>query len=147
MCARSLCVCVPNAPLICLLHAHHETRSPSPSLPCPPQGPSSKTALLLNSTCTAYSLSQLQQATDGWSDANLLGRGGFGEVYRGVDPNNPSVAVAVKRATVQTKKFKEEVRSKAFVGREKCETGLHISPAATRQFTCGALPLPPLARV
>ena len=64
---------------------------------------------LLPSTCTAYTLSQLQQATAGWSEANLLGRGGFGEVYRGVDPSNHSVAVAVKRATVQTTKFREEV--------------------------------------
>ena len=64
---------------------------------------------VLPSTCAAYSLSQLQQATDGWSDANLLGRGGFGEVYRGVDPQNPSFVMAVKRATVQTTKFREEV--------------------------------------
>ena len=67
---------------------------------------------LLSSTCTVYSILQLQQATNGWSDANMLGRGGFGEVYRGVDPNNPSVTVAVKRATVQTTKFREEVSKK-----------------------------------
>ena len=73
------------------------------------KGPSSKDPSLIPSTCTAYSLSQLQQATDGWSDANLLGRGGFGEVYRGVDPQNPSFVMAVKRATVQTTKFREEV--------------------------------------
>ena len=70
---------------------------------------------LLPSTCTAYSLSQLQQATVGWSDTNLLGRGGFGEVYRGVDPKNPSVDVAVKRATVQTTKFREEVSNQFLV--------------------------------
>ena len=58
----------------------------------------------------AYSFSQLQQATDDWSDANLLGSGGFGAVYKGWDPNHTNTLVAVKRATVQTTKFKEEVR-------------------------------------
>ena len=78
------------------------------------KGPSSKDPSLIPSTCTAYSLSQLQQATDGWSDANLLGRGGFGEVYKGRDPDSPHSLVAVKRATVQTTRFKEEVSRDTF---------------------------------
>ncbi|CAL9091942.1 unnamed protein product [Musa textilis] len=42
---------------------------------------------------STFTYEQLVMATDGFSDANLLGQGGFGYVHRGVLPNGKEVAV------------------------------------------------------
>ncbi|RWW51940.1 hypothetical protein BHE74_00041681 [Ensete ventricosum] len=42
---------------------------------------------------STFTYEQLVLATDGFSDANLLGQGGFGYVHRGVLPNGKEVAV------------------------------------------------------
>ncbi|KAK3159662.1 hypothetical protein QOZ80_1BG0049520 [Eleusine coracana subsp. coracana] len=45
------------------------------------------------SRSTTFTYEQLAAATDGFSDANLLGQGGFGYVHKGVLPNGKEVAV------------------------------------------------------
>ena len=62
------------------------------------------------STCTRYTLKQLQQATDNWSQASFLGSGTFGTVYRGIDPMDPNTQWAVKRAKLRSGDFRKEVR-------------------------------------
>ncbi|CAL9751790.1 unnamed protein product, partial [Musa acuminata subsp. burmannicoides] len=56
-----------------------------------PLPPSPGGALGLSRSTFTYE--QLVMATDGFSDANLLGQGGFGYVHRGVLPNGKEVAV------------------------------------------------------
>ncbi|XP_062189320.1 proline-rich receptor-like protein kinase PERK1 [Phragmites australis] len=55
----------------------------------PPLSPG--TALSFSRSTFTYE--QLMVATDGFSDANLLGQGGFGYVHKGVLPNGTEVAV------------------------------------------------------
>ncbi|CAI5990125.1 unnamed protein product [Closterium sp. NIES-64] len=43
-------------------------------------------------TCKQYSLADIQQATNFFSEANPIGSGGFSNVYKGVDPQDPEVA-------------------------------------------------------
>lgn len=40
-----------------------------------------------------FSLHELQVATDSFSNKNILGRGGFGEVYKGCLPDGSLVAL------------------------------------------------------
>ncbi|CAI7788871.1 unnamed protein product, partial [Closterium sp. NIES-54] len=63
--------------------------------------------------CQRYSLADMARATANWSDRNLIGRGGFGDVYRGACPTDPNVVWAVKRARVLTKDFQREVNAMA----------------------------------
>ncbi|CAI5522912.1 unnamed protein product, partial [Closterium sp. Naga37s-1] len=63
--------------------------------------------------CQRYSLADMARATANWSDRNLIGSGGFGDVYRGVCPSDPNVVWAVKRARVLTKDFQREVNAMA----------------------------------
>ncbi|XP_009380552.2 proline-rich receptor-like protein kinase PERK1 [Musa acuminata AAA Group] len=57
----------------------------------PPPPPSPGVAFGFSKSTFTYE--ELAMATDGFSDANLLGQGGFGYVHRGVLPNGKEVAV------------------------------------------------------
>lgn len=50
-------------------------------------------ALSLGLSKSTFTYEELALATDGFSDANLLGQGGFGYVHKGVLPNGKEVAV------------------------------------------------------
>ncbi|CAI7900949.1 unnamed protein product, partial [Closterium sp. NIES-54] len=59
--------------------------------------------------CQEYSLQAVAKATNGWSEANLLGAGAYGDVYRGVSPKDGATQWAVKRAKIVTTDFDTEV--------------------------------------
>lgn len=59
-------------------------------------------------TCHRYAFAELTDATKDWADE--IGSGAFGTVYRGRDPEDPTVLWAVKRANVVTHDFRKEVR-------------------------------------
>ncbi|GJP46737.1 hypothetical protein CLOM_g5982, partial [Closterium sp. NIES-68] len=63
--------------------------------------------------CLQYSLEEVTRATSDWAVANKIGSGGFGDVFRGVDPYNPAIPWAVKRARVLTNDFRREVNEMA----------------------------------
>ncbi|CAI5942888.1 unnamed protein product [Closterium sp. NIES-64] len=55
--------------------------------------------------CQRYSLADMARATANWSDRNLIGSGGFGDVYRGgVCPTDAGVVSAVKVTFESTQK-------------------------------------------
>jgi serine/threonine protein kinase len=57
---------------------------------------SSSKASLLNSGIRGFSFKELAEATDDFSSSTLVGRGGYGKVYRGVLSDN--TVAAIKRA-------------------------------------------------
>ncbi|KAL8223371.1 hypothetical protein R6Q57_018846 [Mikania cordata] len=59
------------------------------SNPFPPQSP----GLSLGFSKSTFTYEELATATDGFSESNLLGQGGFGYVHRGLLPNGLEVAV------------------------------------------------------
>nr|XP_043623777.1 proline-rich receptor-like protein kinase PERK1 [Erigeron canadensis] len=59
------------------------------SNPLPPPSP----GMSLGFSKSTFTYEELAMATDGFSEANLLGQGGFGYVHRGVLPNGKEVAV------------------------------------------------------
>lgn len=47
---------------------------------------------------STFTYEELERATDGFSDANLLGQGGFGYVHKGILPNGKEVAIKQLKA-------------------------------------------------
>lgn len=65
-----------------------------PENPLPPPSP----GLSLGLSKSTFTIDELARATDGFSDANLLGQGGFGYVHKGVLPNGKEIAVKQLKA-------------------------------------------------
>ncbi|XP_028103242.1 proline-rich receptor-like protein kinase PERK1, partial [Camellia sinensis] len=55
--------------------------------------PSPSPGMVLGFSKTTFTYEELAQATEGFSNANLLGQGGFGYVHKGILPNGKEVAV------------------------------------------------------
>ncbi|CAI6011430.1 unnamed protein product [Closterium sp. NIES-65] len=73
-----------------------------------PRGPKKWEGL---DACEQFSLQQMVKATKNWSEDNVLGKGGFGIVYKGHSPQGQ--LWAIKRSTVMTNDFEIEVRAMA----------------------------------
>ncbi|CAI5487503.1 unnamed protein product [Closterium sp. Naga37s-1] len=63
--------------------------------------------------CRQYSLAEVAAATGEWAEANRIGSGSFGDVYKGANPTAPHEIWAVKRAKILTNDFKREVNEMA----------------------------------
>ncbi|CAI7918060.1 unnamed protein product [Closterium sp. NIES-54] len=73
-----------------------------------PRGPKKWEGL---DVCEQFSLQQMIKATSNWSEDNVLGKGGFGVVYKGRSPQGQ--LWAIKRSTIMTNDFETEVRAMA----------------------------------
>uniref|UniRef100_A0ACD5UVJ0 Uncharacterized protein n=1 Tax=Avena sativa TaxID=4498 RepID=A0ACD5UVJ0_AVESA len=67
------------------------------------------------STSLHIRLAEIKAATDNFHDRNLIGVGGFGNVYKGVLPSNGGTPVAVKRAMRATKQGLPEFQTEIAV--------------------------------
>ncbi|XP_021774732.1 wall-associated receptor kinase 2-like [Chenopodium quinoa] len=65
----------------------------------------------LGSMVRMFTFEQLQKATDNYSDSSIIGRGGFGMVFKGLLPNNQVVAIkrSIKVDSTQVEQFINEV--------------------------------------
>ncbi|CAI5466216.1 unnamed protein product, partial [Closterium sp. Yama58-4] len=68
-----------------------------------PRGPKKWEGL---DVCEQFSLQQMLSATNNWSEDNVLGKGGFGVVYKGRSPQGQ--LWAIKRSTIMTNDFETE---------------------------------------
>ncbi|CAI5936348.1 unnamed protein product [Closterium sp. NIES-64] len=73
-----------------------------------PRGPKKWEGL---DVCEQFSLQQMLKATNNWSEDNVLGKGGFGIVYKGRSSHGQ--LWAIKRSTIMTNDFETEVRTMA----------------------------------
>ncbi|CAI5512575.1 unnamed protein product, partial [Closterium sp. Naga37s-1] len=63
--------------------------------------------------CHQYPFDLIRQVTEDFSETRRIGSGGYSDVYRAVDPMDPTVLWAVKRAKVITNDFKREINEMA----------------------------------
>lgn len=80
----------PSPPPLMINSADMSSSFSSPhSPPIPPLSPT----LALGLNKSTFTLEELVACTNGFSQANLLGQGGFGYVHKGILPNGKEVAV------------------------------------------------------
>ncbi|GJP48937.1 hypothetical protein CLOM_g8210 [Closterium sp. NIES-68] len=98
-----------------LLYKRRSTKAPEKSNPQAGDGSFKEESSMPSHAhmCQRYSFAEVSKATDNWAEANHIGTGGYGEVYRGVSPSDPSVVWGVKRAKILTNDFRREVEEMA----------------------------------
>ncbi|CAA7403206.1 unnamed protein product [Spirodela intermedia] len=94
-----------------------------------------------------YTYDKLSTATRRFSSANLLGKGGFGSVYRGNFSNPPSV-VAVKRISATSKQGEREYFAEiCTIGRLRHKNIVQLQGCLDRHITAGTLDWPTRHRI
>ncbi|CAI5930690.1 unnamed protein product [Closterium sp. NIES-64] len=66
--------------------------------------------------CHEFSMGEILRATDNWASSNVLGKGGFATVYKGV--SSKGELWAVKRIALMSNDFQNEVRAMASLRHE-----------------------------